>query len=139
MAAIENARNYEALMILGRAGTSVGRKVRLWDYLEVVGNFVNHSDRRAKKDIEDLAYGLEDVKSLRPVSFNWRTLPNPHKSLGLIAQEVGPVINEVVYVDESDAMGHGQSISYTSLVPVLINAIKELDAKLERVASSTVG
>ena len=56
-----------------------------------------------------------------------------------VAAELKGFINEVVYVDESDAMGHGQSISYTSLVPVLINAIKELDAKLERVASSTVG
>lgn len=36
-AAIENAKNYDALMILGRAGTDKGRKVRLWDYLEVNG------------------------------------------------------------------------------------------------------
>ena len=36
-AAIENAANYDALMILGRAGTALGRKVRLWDYLEVNG------------------------------------------------------------------------------------------------------
>ncbi|PSB22155.1 hypothetical protein C7B65_01755 [Phormidesmis priestleyi ULC007] len=36
-AAIENAADYEALMILGRAGTSKGRYVRLWDYLQVNG------------------------------------------------------------------------------------------------------
>jgi hypothetical protein len=36
-AAIENAKDHDALMILGRAGTAVGRKVRLWDYLEVNG------------------------------------------------------------------------------------------------------
>ena len=36
-AAIENAANYGALMILGRAGTDVGRKVELWDYLGVNG------------------------------------------------------------------------------------------------------
>ena len=36
-AAIENAENYDALMILGRAGTSKGRYVRLWDYLQVNG------------------------------------------------------------------------------------------------------
>lgn len=36
-AAIENAKNYDALMILGRAGTSKGRYVRLWDYLQVNG------------------------------------------------------------------------------------------------------
>jgi hypothetical protein len=36
-AAIENAANYGALMILGRAGTARGRYVRLWDYLQVNG------------------------------------------------------------------------------------------------------
>jgi hypothetical protein len=36
-AAIENAANYNALMILGRAGTPQGRAVRLWDYLQVNG------------------------------------------------------------------------------------------------------
>jgi hypothetical protein len=37
-AAIENAADYGALMILGRAGTAKGRYVRLWDYLQVNGN-----------------------------------------------------------------------------------------------------
>jgi microcystin-dependent protein len=37
-AAIENSSNHNALMILGRAGTAQGRCVKLWDYLEVIGN-----------------------------------------------------------------------------------------------------
>lgn len=37
-AAIENATNYGALMILGRAGTPKGRTVKLWDYLQVNGD-----------------------------------------------------------------------------------------------------
>ena len=36
-AAIENAANFGTLMILGRAGTSVGRRVDVWDYLQVNG------------------------------------------------------------------------------------------------------
>ena len=36
-AAIENATNYGALMILGQAGQPQGRTVKLWDYLEVHG------------------------------------------------------------------------------------------------------
>jgi len=36
-AAIENAADYGALMILGRAGTPQGRTVKLWDYLQVNG------------------------------------------------------------------------------------------------------
>jgi hypothetical protein len=37
-AALENASNYGALMILGRAGTPKGRTVKLWDYLQVNGD-----------------------------------------------------------------------------------------------------
>jgi hypothetical protein len=37
-AAIENCSTFGALMILGRAGTPQGRCVKLWDYLEVLGD-----------------------------------------------------------------------------------------------------
>jgi hypothetical protein len=36
-AAIENSANYGTLMILGRSGTPNGRKVDVWDYLQVNG------------------------------------------------------------------------------------------------------
>lgn len=137
-AAIENAKNFDALMILGRAGTAQGRKVRLWDYLEVVGTFVNNSDINAKKDIEELRYGLEEVKKLRPVSFNWKTLVNSHKSLGLIAQDVKSIIDEVVYADDSPEGKGALSIGYINLIPVLINAIKELDAKVKQLEALAV-
>ncbi|MFO1430281.1 MAG: tail fiber domain-containing protein [Candidatus Competibacteraceae bacterium] len=115
-AAIENAKDADALMILGRAGTDKGRKVKLWDYLEVNGVFVNNSDRQLKTDIENLKYGLEELRRLRPVSFNWRTIPNPHRSLGLIAQEVQPVIQEAVYSDDVDTGDSHLSIAYTIAV-----------------------
>lgn len=37
-ASIENASDYNTLMIVGRSGTAVGRKVSVWDYLEVNGH-----------------------------------------------------------------------------------------------------
>ena len=131
-AAIENSRNFDALMILGRAHTGGIRTVKLWDYLEVIGQFVNHSDRRSKQDIEDLECGLDEIKNLRPVSFNWIGKPNQHKNLGLIAQEVQSVIKDLVYEDSTDS---GLSIAYLGLIPVLINAVKELDKKIEQLAS----
>lgn len=134
MAAIENSAQHQSLMILGRTigNEKIGydRRVQVWDTLEVKGKFVNNSDRNAKKDIEDLQYGLVALRNLRPVSFNWKELYNPHKSLGLIAQEVQEIISEIVYEDDSDARKGALSISYISLIPVLINAIKELDAKI---------
>lgn len=129
-AAIENAKDTDSLMILGRAGTSVGRKVRLWDYLNVEGVLANLSDATTKQDIASLEYGLAEVKKLRPIAFNWINRPNPHKTLGLVGQEVQEVIKEVAYEDDGKV-----SISYLCLVPVLINAIKELDRKIEALSS----
>lgn len=124
-AAIENSKFHDSLMILGRAGTDVGRKVRLWDYLKVEGTLANLSDATTKRDIASLEYGLAEVKRLRSIAFNWIDRPNPHKSLGLIGQEVREIVPEVVYEDDGQI-----SISYLSLIPVLINAIKELDKKI---------
>ena len=60
---------------------------------------------------------------LRPVTFNWKGKENEKQKLGLIAQEVDDVINEVVHHgdDEKETLG----INYTDLVPVLIKGIQE--------------
>jgi hypothetical protein len=42
-AAIENAADYGALMLLGRSGTPKGRYVKLWDYLQVNGGMEIYS------------------------------------------------------------------------------------------------
>ena len=136
-AALENAANYNALMILGRSTgqpnvlpNGGGRRVEVWDFMRVNGIFVNASDANAKRDITPLEYGLDAVRRLRPVSFNWNDVASPHKTIGLIAQEVRPVISEVVYDDAIDEKSR-LSIAYTNLIPVLINAIQELAEQLD--------
>ena len=132
-AAIENGANYNCLMILGRStGTPLGRVVGVWDTLQVQGKVIATSDRNAKHDIEPLHHGLAEVLRLQPVSFNWKSLANPKKSIGLIAQDVRPVIEEVVFdtqMGEDSRLG----IAYDHLIPVLINAIQELAARLRAV------
>jgi hypothetical protein len=132
-AAIENASNFGCLMILGRE-VSARRKVGLWDdvnvngTLTVNGSAVQTSDARLKEHVEDAPYGLDVVNQLRPVVFEWRDQPNPHRSIGLIAQEVREVLGDVVHGDES--AGESLGVAYTSLIPVLINAVQELDRRV---------
>jgi hypothetical protein len=93
------------------------------------------SDNRLKKDITPLAYGLDDLRKLLPVSFNWKDYPNPQKTLGLIAQDVEKVISEVVYNEDYASEDSYLSIAYINLIPVLINALKELDLQVQRLTA----
>ena len=90
------------------------------------------SDARHKNTIENLKYGLDEVLQLRPVNFMW----NAEKvadhgmsgvQLGLIAQEVEGILPEVVLTapDQSQT----KSIKYSALIPPMIQAIKDLEAR----------
>ncbi|EDP69755.1 hypothetical protein FBALC1_09497 [Flavobacteriales bacterium ALC-1] len=94
-----------------------------------VGNAIVHSsDRRLKRDIKDISYGLDEVLKLRPTEYFWKGKTQNHKSLGLIAQEVNDIIKNVVtYNEEQDKYG----VSYTELIPVLIKAIQEQNKIIE--------
>lgn len=89
----------------------------------VGGVLVHSSDKRLKKDISDLSYGLEHIMKLRPKEYYWKNREQEFKSLGLIAQDVQKIIENIVHQrnDEDKTL----SVSYTELIPVLINAIQE--------------
>lgn len=88
------------------------------------------SDERLKTDVRDSQYGLDDVLRLRPVMYRWRDEPEVGSKVGLIAQEVGDVIDEVV---QADTTSEGYlSVAYAELVPVLIQAIQDQQEIIER-------
>ena len=104
------------------------------------------SDQRDKTDIIDFTHGLNYITKLRPVNYVWdersnyeNGIPDGTKKksqvqLGFLAQEVQAVetslgINNDCIVDTEveDLL----KITETKLIPVLVNAIKELSAKVE--------
>ena len=89
-------------------------------------NVLNTSDRRLKKDIKPLTYGLKDVLKLRPVSFVWKNNTS-QKSLGFIAQEVQTVIPEVVRTAKDGYW----SMNYTGLIPVIVKGVQEQQVLIE--------
>jgi hypothetical protein len=98
-----------------------------------VRNLTERSDARLKKDVEDLFDPLDKVMGLRGVSFEWRSgeagvdSEPDERSLGFIAQEVQQIVPEAVSVD-----GDGyQCVSYTQLVPVLVEAVKEQQSLID--------
>jgi hypothetical protein len=83
---------------------------------------IQTSDRREKKNITPLTYGLSEVMKLRPVEFSWSKRPDDRRHLGLIAQDVEEVIPEAVWRDEDSSKPLG--LNYNDFVPVLVNAIQ---------------
>jgi len=97
------------------------------------GTYDTSSDVRFKKDVEPLMDSLSKIMKLRGVEFSWKQDEYPEhnfseeRQVGLIAQEVAEVLPEVV--NKSNDEEGFYSVSYGRIVPVLIEAIKELKAE----------
>ncbi|MEP7377220.1 MAG: tail fiber domain-containing protein [Chitinophagaceae bacterium] len=116
---------------------SLGNTTNRWTAAWAVNGAIQTSDARLKKNIHPLSYGLKEIMQLKPVSYNWIESPDSGNKIGLIAQEVKKVIPEVVIGDEQkEKLG----MNYAEMVPVLINAIKDLNKEvieLEKLISTS--
>lgn len=90
------------------------------------GNVGAYSDERLKTDIRTVDNALDKVSNMRGVYFNRDGVA----SVGVVAQEIAKVLPEVV--PEVKNEGDYLSVSYGNIVGVLIEAIKELKAEIER-------
>ncbi|ADR21400.1 hypothetical protein MATR_09710 [Marivirga tractuosa] len=85
------------------------------------------SDRRLKKNISTLENSLANTLRLRGTTYYWKNEnSSTERQIGLIAQEVEEVYPEFVH---TDAEGK-KSVNYSQMTAVLIEAIKELNAKV---------
>ena len=82
------------------------------------------SDEKYKENIKDISYGLDIVKSLQPREFTWKD--TKEEGIGFIAQEVKPLINEVINEPhENGAHESSYTMNYDALTAVLTKAIQE--------------
>ena len=84
------------------------------------------SDRDLKTNIQKLNNSIEILQKINPVSFDWKE--NGKKSYGVIAQELEKVLPELVNINE---LNQKKTVSYIPIIALLINAILELDKKIE--------
>ncbi len=118
-------------------GSESNRWINLW----AVDGTINTSDRREKRNIKDLSYGLNEVLQMQPVSFNWINKNNQDLKLGLIAQDLQVLIPEVVIShswDKDRVTGalikkklDRLGVYYSDLIPVLVKAIQEQQQLIE--------
>ena len=99
----------------------LGSSGKRWQDVWATNGVIQTSDRRLKKNITKMRYGLPEVLALKPVTYHWNKEEDAKQQhLGLIAQNLLEVIPEVV----SEA-GEYLGVKYAELVPVLIAAIQD--------------
>lgn len=112
----------------------------------VNGSWVNGSDRKLKKDINDLVSGIDVVSKIRPVSYKYISdSSSANDRHGVIAQELQEIIPDLVLsFDDYDGQADDRkptgtktlSVDYIGLIPHLICAIKELKAEIDALKAS---
>ena len=98
------------------------------------------SDRRDKKDIKPINFGLDFITKLNPVLFKWDVRggnKGERNHSGLIAQELKETMDNMgidfgVYQDHKVNGGHDVlTVGYEELIAPLIKSVQELTQKVE--------
>ena len=91
------------------------------------------SDMRLKENITVIQNSLEKIRQINGYEFDWISNPNIHShtgnDIGLLAQEVEQISAPLI-TERKDGF---KAVYYTKLIPMLVQCIKELDEKIEKV------
>jgi len=96
-------------------------------------SWTGNSDERLKTNLKPIENASEKVSSLRAVTGRFKTDEENVSRSFLIAQDIQKVLPEAVDVrdDEIGTLG----VRYTDVIPLLVAAIKELNAKVDAQAA----
>ena len=109
-----------------KAGDSFTGSISVSGSITATGDITAYSDGRLKTDIETITGALDRVRKLRGVTFSRRETGN--RGVGLIAQELALIVPEAVMTHEDGLL----SVAYGNLVGVLVEAVKDLADKVDR-------
>jgi len=104
-------------------------------------SWVSNSDARLKDVTGTITNALDKVNQLTGVMFTWKRdvgKPDAKTRVGLLAQDVQAAFPEAVDDDHPDILtdaetgklSGGIGVRYTEIVPLLVNAIKELTTRI---------
>jgi hypothetical protein len=97
------------------------------------------SDARDKTNFKAIPHGLDFVKQLKPTAYQFRTDRGSEKTNGGVrygfkAQDIAAIEPEAVIVDITNP----EKLYYneSNLIPILVKAIQELSAEVERLKNA---
>jgi len=92
-------------------------------------NYGNSSSIRWKRNIEIIPQPLEKIKAIKGVYFDWDEDHGGQHDVGMIAEEVGKVLPEIVVYEENGIDASG--MDYSKITPLLLEAIKEQQKQID--------
>ena len=104
---------------------------------------VTASDKRAKTNVKIIDNGIDLIKKLNPVKFDWLQHVTGNnefeKGYGFIADEIQNVLPELVYKKRGYTFNDFKHLEYTSFHAIAIKAIQELTEKVEKLEAKLSG
>lgn len=108
----------------GTAGT-----ITCGSSITATGNITAYSDAKLKTNVETILAPLSLVNRMRGVFYD--RIDNGEHGVGVIAQEMREILPQVVHENDGTL-----SVAYGNIVGVLIEAVKELSAKVMELEAS---
>jgi hypothetical protein len=93
------------------------------------------SDVQFKTNIEPLHDSLSTIKRIEGYSYNWKDsyAPGEKRQIGVLAQQ----LEEIGLDDLVNNIGSSKSVNYIGIIPLLVEGIKELSEKVDRLDPSS--
>ena len=124
--ATSSSVQFNALGVGTAAGPTAGLIRATNDVIAYYG-----SDERLKENITPIENSLDILKQINGYYFDWKEMPGIHENeghdIGVIAQEIGAVLPEIVTTRDNGYM----AVKYEKLVALLIQTNKELLNRVE--------
>ena len=96
---------------------------------DIIGNY--SSDQRLKDNVLVIDSALNKVNNISGYSFTWNNKINDHREgtndYGVIAQEIEDILPDAVSINNQG----NKTVNYNALIPLLVEAVKELSAKVD--------
>jgi len=89
-------------------------------------SYITSSDMRLKTNITPIISALTKLNTITGYTFEFIKDSGKRRS-GVLAQEIQDILPEAVYTDADGYL----SVSYDAIIPLLIQAIKEQQKKIE--------
>lgn len=132
-------------LMIGYLGGTAIKTVGENPELIKMGAMAMGSDSRLKKNVKHVTYGLKELSQLEAKSYNYiNENDNTTRHIGVMAQDLKNIMPElVVELDQNKNNSFRETlpenlrqetlygVKYQELVPVLINAIKELKEEVD--------